>query len=305
MLRKLIILATLITIASCSPQPETTEFAVIGYLPHYRMDSVLPTQIQGLTHLIYFSIDPPADGIIAEPIANREHLAKLSSLRESVGCKLLLCVGGWGKSDGFPQLAADAQARNRFIETLTEFCETHEFDGVDYDWEHPKDAREMELYRQLVADTKTQFTPLNLEVTIAQASWQDLGKDIYGLVDRIHFMSYDHEYPQATYEQTKADLENLIAWGCPPEKIALGLPFYGRNEKREARTYADLIADQETGSETDIIEGYAHNGPATIQAKTQLAQDQNLAGVMIWEIAQDSREKETSLLQAILQVSKN
>jgi hypothetical protein len=55
-------------------------------------------------------------------------------------------------------------------------------------------------------------------------------------------MSYDHRFPQATLKKTKAGIERLSEWGCPQEKIALGVPFYGKNKAGHARSYASLAA---------------------------------------------------------------
>ena len=45
--------------------------------------------------------------------------------------------------------------------------------------------------------------------------------------------------------------------------------------------------------------GFALNGKATVQAKTRFARDSGLGGVMVWELGQDARDPELSLLEAI------
>ena len=58
------------------------------------------------------------------------------------GTELLICFGGNSRTNGFPEMVADAGARQRFIATLTSFCREHGLDGVDYNWEYPKDGTE-------------------------------------------------------------------------------------------------------------------------------------------------------------------
>jgi GH18 family chitinase len=138
-----------------------------------------------------------------------------------------------------------------------------------------------------------------LWISVAQAGWQDLGKEIYEEVDRVHLMAYDHDFPQATMEKTVADLDRLIGWGCPPGKIALGVPFYGRNQQGNARTYRELV-DLDANSTTDQIDGYAFNSRDTVARKTELSLQRGLAGMMIWEIGQDTSSLNTSLLSTIV-----
>ena len=90
-------------------------------------------------------------------------------------------------------------------------------------------------------------------MTVAQASWQDLGKDVYQQADRIPLMAYDHAFPKTTYDKAAGDVERLISFGCPPQKIALGVPLYGRNRNGSARTYSELVASSSTTNSSDLI----------------------------------------------------
>jgi GH18 family chitinase len=52
-------------------------------------------------------------------------------------------------------------------------------------------------------------------------------------------------------------------------------------------------------STKDLIAGFAFNGQATVAKKVRYAAEKNLAGVMIWELGQDSSRSELGLLEAI------
>jgi chitinase len=54
----------------------------------------------------------------------------------------------------------------------------------------------------------------------------------------------------------------------------------------------------------DTVSGYYFNGSETIRRKVQLAKSDGLAGVMVWEIAQDTTDA-TSLLAAITKARKD
>lgn len=287
-------------------QPNRTERAhaksqtvVVTYLPDYAISGIDPAGIdlQPITDIIYFGLDVTGDDPGAVVKIDPQHLAILKQLKERSGCRLLLCAGGWGRSDGFASITSKPAKRQAFISALFNFCQAHDFDGVDYDWEHPQNDQQKSDYATLVAETSEVFQEQSLLVTVALAPWQNLGPVFYDSVDRIHLMSYDQDYPHATMDHARADVERLLGWGSPPEKIAIGIPFYGRNQQRQAKSYRQLIEQGADTSLPDVIDGFAYNGPLTVEAKTRWAIKQGLAGVMVWELTQDSEDQ--SLLQAI------
>lgn len=274
-------------------------FSVVGYLPEYRLTHVKPKQLNTISDLIYFGIEPTENGSLPEDSIDPSSLEKIRELQKNLECRMLISVGGWGRSKHFPALSADPTARRRFVASLKSFCLIHRFHGIDFDWEHPKNEDEIKSFTKLLAETRSSFDPHGLVVTMAQASWQDLGTEVYKQVDRVHLMSYDHRFPQATLQKSIADVERLIASGCPREKIVLGVPFYGRNKERHALTYRELIANADFDPYSDEINGYAFNGQETISKKLDYAIREKLAGIMIWEIGQDSMEPGNSLLRVI------
>ncbi len=275
------------------------QFVVAGYLPHYRVTQVAPESLKPLTDLIYFGLTPPADGRLAEAPVAPAVLEKLQEIKRITGCRLLLCVGGWNRSEGFAALASRANLRKQLVTELLDFCQNNRFDGIDFDWEHPKGPEELVAYQALLTDARKSFGPAGLLVTVAQASWQNLGKPAYNTVDRVHLMSYDHDYPQATLEKSRKDVERLVSSGCHPGKVTLGLPFYGRNKARQSHTYRQLVANRSSPPGRDEINGYAFNGPSTLARKIRHARGRKLAGIMIWEAGQDDPREEFSLLKVI------
>lgn len=254
-----IVLLFALTLVSVSVLADSTQSVVVGYLPEYRLDPVVPERLTVVTDLVFFSIEAPADGRLSTEPVGQSVLQTLRSIQQVSGSNLLLCVGGWKRSKGFPSMTMEAGTRQRFIKGLLVYCQTQGFNGVDYDWEHPKNAEELTAYSRLLQETAEAFHPHGLLVTVAQANWQDLGVEAYAAVDRVHLMSYDQPFPQATFDKAKAEVEQLVQWGCPLQKIALGLPFYGRNAQRETRTYQQLIRQGGGGADSDIIDGFAFN----------------------------------------------
>jgi GH18 family chitinase len=276
-----------------------TKMAVVGYLPEYRVDQVSSEALKPLTDLVYFGLNLPEDGRLQDTVVAPGVLKKLNEIKKTADCRLLVSVGGWGRSAGFPTLAANEKLRREFVKDLFAYCRKNGFAGVDLDWEHPASAKELAAYQLLLINTKKIFGPAGLLVTVAQAGWQDLGEAAYQAVDRVHLMSYDHDYPHATFAKSTKDVERLLDWGCPPSKIAMGVPFYGRNRERGALSYRDLVKDKTPDPDLDELDGYAFNGRSTMLRKVAYVRKKRLAGLMIWEVGHDDGRKEISLLQTI------
>jgi GH18 family chitinase len=286
---RLLTIITLLLLGFCCRQAPADEpkFVVAGYLPDYRI-SGWSKKIGPVTDLILFGMSAPASGAFDSSAIAKEHIATVREVKENSKCRLLFTVGGWNKSEGFAALAGDSQLRAKFIHDARKFCRQNGFAGIDYDWEHPEGADQIRAFGELLAETHSEFATHGLIVTIAQAGWQNLGTKAYQAVDRVHVMAYDHDFPQATFDKAQADVDRLVEAGCPRNKIVLGLPFYGRNKEGEAKTFAQLVESPAFNADVSVVNGFAFNGPTLIARKIQLAKDEGLAGVMIWELGQDA-----------------
>lgn len=270
---------------------------VAGYLPWYRMQGFTAARVGPVTDLIYFGIEPTnTGGFPGQPIPDGT-LQTLQSIRSDTGCRLLLCVGGGGRSDGFPALV-HPRTRAAFVRGLCRYCADHAFTGVDYDWEHPASAAERDAYISLVNETRAGLDAGAL-LTVAQSPSKDLGPGMYDAVDRIHVMSYNHHFPQARLQDARNDVACMLRFGCPREKIVLGVPFYARNREGAAKTYADLVQLAGCAPDSDQFCGFGFNSRQTIRDKVDYIRREHLAGIMIWELGQDTTDPSTSLLTVI------
>lgn len=290
-----------------SPSNSDSTLRVVGYLPDYRVDQIDPAVGQHLTDLILFSVIPERNGhFVSKTLFSPKTAALLKRFRDEQQLKIHLCVGGWERSKGFAEIAASADSRRQFASGLTTFCREHGLAGADIDWEHPKDQAEAKNYGLLLAEIKRAFQPHDLRLTAAMAAWQTLTPDGIEAVDEIHLMSYDAEGKHSTLESAQADVRKLREAGVPTAKICLGLPFYGRGirQSSQVKTYAEIAAANPQSIDKDEVNDVYFNGPSTIRAKIRLAKEQNLQGVMIWEIGQDATG-EASLLQVIAKAVKS
>lgn len=122
--------------------------------------------------------------------------------------------------------------------------------------------------------------------------------------DLVNVMSYDAIGPSwgpsgaehSPLTMAQRDLDLWLARGVAPERLVLGVPFYGYGFGGEKAnwSYRDLAAAHPGAVKDDTI-GKAcagcryitHNSAATIEAKARLARAK-AGGVMVWELSQDT-----------------
>jgi len=278
--------------------PPVREFAVVGYLPDYR--TLDPAWGRYVTDIVYFSASLRPSGKLDTDRLRVQTPAALREMSAVYGTRIFVAVGGWERSQNFAAVATDPALRARAVQAITTYCLENGLDGVDFDWEFPDNAAERAGYVALLGEVHQAFAPHHLRVSVALAAWQDLGDELYAVVDRIHVMAYDHEGRHSTLEQAAGDIQAFLERGAPPEKLLLGVPFYGRSLDHwdNAFTYAEIVARYHPALDVDEAGGIYFNGIATIQQKTRYALSQQLGGVMIWELGQDT-PGDPSLLRAI------
>ena len=275
-------------------------FLVIGYLPDYR--ELQPGWGNCLTDIIYFSAEPLDSGELDTGRFKDETLALLQQMKADYGVRLHVSLGGFNRSGSFSYVVRYPQVRARFVENLVQFCRENNFDGVDLDWEFPETDAEIDGYLALMEAIKAQ----GLLVSVALYPYKDIEFSPYALADRIHVMSYSRGLEHSTFQQAIEDLQLFEDNGIPRERLALGIPFYGRQTIDPYRnfSYAQIIQDHQPGPNVDLVENIVFNGIFTVQTKTCYAREHLFAGVMIWELGQDSLDQ-TSLLRAIFEAAVN
>lgn len=312
---------------SCAGTFEGKTFAhhVIGFYPAYRHDITPVSRIRWdmLTRVIYAFAIPRADGSL--DTSRLTQISALVSTAHAHGVEVYVSVGGGGSSEGLTALAANDDTRRIFVETVSQYLETHCLDGVDIDWEHwTKDnanlpvASEKASLVALLQDLRTALDGPKISLDVYPGDW--FGRhyeDVHPLVDYVHVMGYDFSGPwsapgpHSSFEQaigsgSSASSTGLAYWTnyrrWPKNKIVLGVPFYGRDfDDRGGAgiTYRDIVARHSDAPGMDRVANIYYNGVQTITDKTRYAIDNGLPGVMIWEIAQDTEDPATSLLHAI------
>lgn len=328
---------------------------VTGYYPGYRHGAMSPSSVDftALTHVIDFSAIPREDGSLdlTSNGMNATRSAALISAAKAVDRKVLFSVGPKGGSV-FTNAASVANLPT-FINNLTNLLVTRGYDGIDIDWEpiKPADAERFNAFVIALRSALDTFTPRPL-LTIAVYTEPSIVAAMHSYFDQINIMTYGmsgtypgwitwHNSPLfnggITFPSVRnkfvpsidATVASFIDAGVPPEKLGIGISFFGLvwqggtgtptgGATQPAQSY---LTDPDTFSRgfNQIMNDYFHpdyyrwdtNAQAaylsidkpgsaedmfisydderTCQVKVSYARNRGLGGVMIWELGQGYR----------------
>ena len=297
---------------------EHQNYKVVGYYPCWVPDALDKVDFSVLTHVNFAFVIPTAEGTLL-PLRNPEIAKYLISVAHKHGAKAMIVVGGWDYQDvlledTFLRATDTPEKLKNLADEIVELCNAYGFDGVDIDWEYPRLSNgSAKQYETLMLDLSQRLHSQGKLLTAAVMSGATWDGNIFpdaaaqsdavlAACDWINVMAYDggEAEKHSTYE---------FAVNCgnywknerklPASKVVLGVPFYARAENG---AYSRILeADQEAYQrDTATVNGKTcyYNGIPTIERKALFAKE-NLGGIMIWELTQDTLEKEKSLLIAI------
>lgn len=310
--------------ASEPKNTELTDFKVVGYYPSWSPDKLRAVDFGVLTHVCYAFAIPTAEGDL-RGLENPDTASELIRSAHENGAKVLLSVGGWSYNDVplegvFMEATSDSEKTRHFSESIVEMCDKYGFDGVDMDWEHPRtDGTSAKQYEELMLILSDKLHAKGKLLTAAVLSGVTADGNVYydaaahtnavlNAVDFINVMAYDGGDGER-HSQYEFAVNCGAYWketrGLTGHKVVLGVPFYARPSWAG---YGTILADVPDAWSRDSVTyngmDVYYNGIDTIKKKTRYAME-NLGGVMIWELTQDSSAApDKSLLQAIGSVSK-
>lgn len=277
-----------------------------------------------LTHINYAfaHVNETFDGLRIE---NPDKLREITALKKDYPhLKVLLSVGGWG-SGNFSEMASDSLDRLSFASECMKAVKEYDLDGIDIDWEYPTtDMADISAspddtrnYTKLMRDLRQAIgkDKLLTHATSATAKYIDF-KAIDQYIDFTNAMTYDlgwvpyHNSPLFTSEirdpQSLSVAEGIQAHidaGVPPEKLVIGMPFYGHGAEDfprgvdvtkahllEGYTYhwdpvamVPYLTDDKTG---ELAFGY--DNERSLYIKARFAVEKGLKGAMFWSYGGDN-----------------
>jgi len=216
--------------------------------------------------------------------------------------RVLLSVGGWndGNDRPFNDLSANPATRATFAANLDSIVDQYQLDGIDVDWEFPEPALSGQ-FTSLMQDLSAKLKPKGKLLTIAGGADQygggGVSAEALAYIDFVNIMAYDggQGAGHSPYSLAQSSLSFWLAKGLAPAKAIVGVPFYSRPGYQ---TYAAIVAQNPDFANMDEVNQQFYNGIPTVQAKTALAMS-SAGGIMAWDLSQDTRTLELSLLSAI------
>jgi chitinase len=252
-------------------------------------------------------------------------------------------------------------SREKFARSAVDFVVKYGFDGVDIDWEYPTGGGEPgNIERPEDTDNFVLFLAalrehlnaqgekdgkeylLTIALGSARSAYEPLDwSRIVPLLDFINVMTYDMSGGWSSVTGFNSPLYNsspnppeggsidsvvkaLLKLGIPPEKLVVGVPFYGKAWKGvgsknnglhqphrggvegdfDYRTIAqNYLGDYERFWDDKAKVPYLYNGemmityddPESIGLKAAYVREQGLGGVMFWELSQDNGDLLTAI----------
>lgn len=321
-----ILVAAVMALLSAAAAQAKGEKVVVAYVTSW--SDVVPNP-ETVTHLNYAfgHVNKTFNGV---RIDNEQRLRDIVALKKhDPELKVMLSIGGWG-SGRFSEMADNARRRKAFAKDCARVVKEFGLDGIDIDWEYPtSDAagisaseRDTDNFTLLMHDIRAAIgaDKLLTMATVADAKYIDFRK-VVPVVDFVNMMTYDmadaprHHAALYASENTPAlavdgCAKAHIAAGVPAGKLVMGVPFYGRGGKamrgfdfknlnvpEGCRLMRDSVAQAPYLADADGVLLVGYDDPVSLNAKCDYIIENDLHGVMYWDLDGDD---ESGTLQRVL-----
>ena len=171
-----------------------------------------------------------------------------------------MSLGGGDSITAFASITSDPKRLEHYVANLIKFVDENEYDGIDIDWEFPKNEKEKQGYTKLAKALRTSLDQLakqkgkgkQYELTAAISASDHFGqwldeKTLQTQFDFLNIMTYDMSGPWSRYaahhaplsaskhdpqRQTRSVEASMKYWNLrrqiPKNKLCIGIPLYGR-----------------------------------------------------------------------------
>jgi chitinase len=358
------VLALCSSVIFCKAQDKPV---IIGYVGGYRGLINVNVSPQKLSIINYAFVDVKNNRAwLHREATDTVNFRRLNELKkQNPALKIVISIGGWTWSGKFSDAVLTDTARAAFAASAVDIVRKYDLDGVDIDWEYPtikgldgniyrpEDKQNYTLmFRDLrhALDSIKKQTGKSYLLTTAVGAFTtfvdntEMGK-AQQYLDYINLMTYDYSskiaehhtnlYKSKLYHaKNSADkaVDAFISAGVPPEKLVMGIAFYGRvyNLASDAKTgIGDSILNQGRGQGYSFIKDslvnrngyveyrdkkakapYLYNASKrqfityddewSVKKKCKYVLKNKMGGVMFWEYSSDPKEYLLDEANAIL-----
>ncbi len=303
---------------SCPENILGQRMRVVAYVIGSRLDELDPGHLDTVTDIIFFYHNTTkfdSDGNVTITQTGIDALAQMKQIIGERPVRLHIFMQGpkinWGGVDEEYKAAFESGVLETNIRTL---LETHQLDGVSFDYEFPDTAEDYENFSRFVVSLKR---VLGEDYTLGcamNASHAEYSPEAMQAMDMIELMSYDYydeNGDHTTYVQTEGHVNTMLEKGYPPEKINLGLPFYARPSDNSAYwydwcDYYNKVGDSRRYHCPETGKRFYFHDESLVYEKTMLAIHKKLGGMMVWHYTADApSDSGHALFSAIRQAKKD
>lgn len=236
---------------------------------------------------------------------------------------------------GFSVLSGSKENREAFAADCLEFCKEYGIDGIDIDWEFPgldwsgQPVDPMHDVDNHVLMMKQLRKTLGPDYLLTYAGYvmdkqpADGGgyryidiKALDDVVDYVNLMTYEMDSGGTPHNALRCKnaywdivrtYEAYIRAGATPQKLVLGIPFYGRASRSaspSAITYKSIknlgagYSIENWDSEASVpyvtkngVKHCYYDNPRSIEIKAKWALERKFYGLMYWENDQDDNSR--------------
>jgi GH18 family chitinase len=337
-------------VAGAQPGAKEPDSVFVGYL--YRQPKTIDFALY--THLCHAFVVADETGKLRP--SNTCPSRQLVGDAHKAGVKILISLGGWGWDKQFAAIVSNAEAEDRYVKNVMTLVDEYDYDGIDLDWEYPDTQEEVVGFDRLSRRFRKELDDLGqkkrrrlLETMAASASPSTLkwlsNKLLLDTMDWVNVMTYDYTGSWTTFAghhsplfasskqpgapiSTQLSMKYLLERGMPANRLAVGLPLYGK-----AFAVAEPYAAMKKGAKEPAVKAGSYNNIArlikekgwqrrwddetknpwaiapdgsavigyddaeSLSLRTDWAMKQGFRGVFFWEIGGDQQPDGTSLLQ--------
>lgn len=238
-------------------KPNSPPRVMIGYYASFGDLEIADIPWNRLTHLChaYLKTDDQGKLVADETVPSKE----LTAAAHKHNVRVLLSLGGGRTTTGFERVTADEKALATYVNQVAKAAVLNGYDGIDIDWEFPRNKQTMQRFTQLVVAVRRKLDAVEKKLnnkryllTAEVSPSPYFGKyieveKVLPHLDWLHVSTYDFSGP---WDRVAAHQSPLLPsrddpdrqWRAvslamkywrdeqqvPAQKLVVGLPFYGR-----------------------------------------------------------------------------
>ncbi len=319
----------------------------------YWLDNIYPIEnynFDALTHITRVCLATKDNGDLVVPGSFFDD--ELEKRAHDHGVKMIAAVGGAAPdAKNWLSMATHPEYEKNFFDQLDQLLTSHHYDGVDIDWEPSAlNDKDQGIFTAFLKDLRHRFPNWVIYTDLGGGNyWTDhvSWTEVADQVDFIDFTGYCFAGSWNGYSAYNSNLDKakdipdtgisdkerihalVTKYHVPPEKIVLGIPFYGiqfftksmgtsflgdPNDEGTEITYyevAPLLTNKDyrvhwdDGAQVPYLErvkgGFeaSYDDPRSIRLKCEFAARSHLKGVLIWTLGRDISGGKTPLMDAV------